>query len=226
MVDASPYALPVKGTSMPVLSVRRIASSALCATLLLGVTAPAALADDTARDRTHEAAPLPNAEALRGQVKQLNDLSAMTTQVTALVDAAAQADNGQLSATEATRLGDAAKAAITRCASTMASTTSTTPATPVAPNAPTASTNPAAVPPSLAAGPARADAKVPADAVGDALTALQDALKKVLDAVTSGDPTSVLPAATEAVGALGGAVLAILGQLNLPLPSLPVPLPS
>lgn len=41
---------------MPALPARRIASSALCATLVLGVAAPVAPAADTARDRTREAA--------------------------------------------------------------------------------------------------------------------------------------------------------------------------
>ncbi|MDQ1045696.1 hypothetical protein [Streptomyces sp. V4I2] len=55
---------------MRAFSARRIATSALCATFLLGVTALGALAADTARDRTREVAPVSDAATLQSQVQQ------------------------------------------------------------------------------------------------------------------------------------------------------------
>jgi hypothetical protein len=215
---------------MPAFPARRLASSALCAALLLGVTAPAALAADVARERTQEAAPLPNTEALRGQVKQLNELSAVTTPVTALVNAAVNADNGQVPAAEATRLGNAAKAAIAKAATTMASVTlpaSTTPAapvTPAVPSAPPASTSPATVPLTPAASQVRDDSGLPFDDWRDELALLQQAVDALIKAITSGDPAQVGPAATALLGALVNAVNAIADATGLPVvPGLPVP---
>lgn len=54
---------------MQAFSVRRIATSALRATFLRGVTAPAALAADTARDRTRESAPASDVATLQSQVQ-------------------------------------------------------------------------------------------------------------------------------------------------------------
>ncbi|MDW4909602.1 hypothetical protein RB628_30750, partial [Streptomyces sp. ADMS] len=112
---------------MRALPARRIASTALCATLLLGIGAPAALAadSDAARERGHAAsqAPVPNADALLAQVKSLGDLGGVLKPVSDLLTAVLNADNGQLPLDEATELVDAVKAAI-------AAATAAAPATP------------------------------------------------------------------------------------------------
>src|SRR4051794_35163090 len=101
---------------MRVLPVRRLASSALCASLLLGIAAPAAMAadSDSTRGRTHAAAPVPGADALLAQVKTLGDIGGVLTPVTDLLNAVLKADSGQLSAADATKLGDAVKDAIAK----------------------------------------------------------------------------------------------------------------
>ncbi|MFE7762287.1 hypothetical protein [Streptomyces sp. NPDC057438] len=99
---------------MRVLPVRRLAVSALCATLLLGVSAPAALAADvgSAPERARSAAPVPGADALQAQLKGLGDLGGVLKPVTDLLDAVLKADDGRLSADRAAELGKAARDAI------------------------------------------------------------------------------------------------------------------
>lgn len=101
---------------MRALPVRRIATSALCATLLIGIAAPASMAadGDLPRGHSHAAAPVPGADALLAQTKTLGDISGVLAPVTALVDAALKADNGQIPADQATKLGQAAKDAIAK----------------------------------------------------------------------------------------------------------------
>ncbi|MGW2639293.1 hypothetical protein [Streptomyces sp. NPDC001348] len=100
---------------MRALPTRRIASGALCAALLVGITGPAAMAADPARGRSHAASPdasLPGADALVAKVRSLGTLGRGITPVTDLLNAVLEADNGRLPATEARRLGDAAKRAL------------------------------------------------------------------------------------------------------------------
>lgn len=101
---------------MRALPARRIASSALCATLLLGIAAPAAIAadSDSARGRSAAAAPVPGADALLAQVQSLADIGTVLTPVTDLLNAALKADDGQLSADQAATLGQAVKDAIAK----------------------------------------------------------------------------------------------------------------
>lgn len=96
------------------LSARRIASTALCATLLVGIAGPAAVAADSAPERTHAVsrAPVPGADALLAQVKSLGDLGGVLAPVAALLNSVLKADNGQLSADEAQKLVTAVKDAI------------------------------------------------------------------------------------------------------------------
>lgn len=98
------------------LPVRRLASTALCAALLAGVTGPAAVAaDDSARQRVPAAsAPVPGSDALLTQVKGLGDLGTVLAPLTELLNAVLKADNGQLSPNEAAKLVQAAKDAIAR----------------------------------------------------------------------------------------------------------------
>ena len=98
---------------MRALPARRIASAALCAALLVGIAAPAAVA---ARERTQPSfrGPVPGADALLPQVKTLGDLGGVLTPVARLLNAVLKADGGQLPVVEAQKLGDAVKDAIAK----------------------------------------------------------------------------------------------------------------
>ncbi|MBO4260321.1 hypothetical protein GRC12_41800, partial [Streptomyces griseorubiginosus] len=120
---------------MRALPARRIASSALCAALLVAVAAPAALAADgaSAREQRVQAAahaPVPGADALLDQVKSLSDLGTVLTPVTDLLNAVLKADNGQLPAADAGTLGKAATDALAKVSAAVPAAPAT-PATPV-----------------------------------------------------------------------------------------------
>jgi hypothetical protein len=116
---------------MRALPARHLASPALCAVLLLGIAAPAAVAAD-GQSATGQAAtgqsesgssasgqaqvPVPGADALLGQVRSLSTAGGVLTPVTDLLDSTLKADNGQLSADRADELGKAAKDAIKKAA--------------------------------------------------------------------------------------------------------------
>lgn len=121
------------------LPVRRIASSALCGALLLGLAGPAAAAAETDTARGHVQAasrvPVPGADGLLAQVQGLGNLGAVLTPVTDLLNAVLKADNGQLSPEEATKLGDAVKDAIAKV-SAAAPAAPAAPAVPAVPAAP------------------------------------------------------------------------------------------
>lgn len=74
----------------------------------------------------------------------------------------------------------------------------------------------------------KAPAALPDDLVGDALAALQKAVDTLLKAVTSGDPTQVVPAVTGVLTGLVNVLAATLLGGGLPAPSLAglPPLPS
>lgn len=197
---------------MRALPVRRIATTFLCTALLLGTAGPvyAATHDDTAREAAAAApqAPVPGADALLAQVKTLGDIGGVLKPVTDLLDAALKADNGQLPAADATKLGDAVKTAIA-AVTAAAPKGAELPATPQLPAAP-----------QLPLGGAPA-AQAPMDLKGDALAALQKAVDTLLKAVTAGDPTAVLPAATAVVTGLVNVVVATVLGGGLPVPNLP-----
>ncbi|MPY63391.1 hypothetical protein [Streptomyces spongiae] len=112
---------------MPALSARHIASSALCAALLVGITGPAAMAADPARERSHAVpadARLPRAEALLAKLRDVN--GGELAPVADLLHAALEADGGRLSAAEARKLGAAAKRALAKVSVEAPSTTTTT----------------------------------------------------------------------------------------------------
>ncbi|MGW3955118.1 hypothetical protein ACWEKM_30225 [Streptomyces sp. NPDC004752] len=193
------------------LTARSIASTALSATLLVGIAGPAAVAADSPRERTHAAsrAPVPGADAALAQTKALAGLGAVLTPVTDLLNQALQ--NGQLTPEQAKKLADAVKVAIAQI----------TAAAPAAP-----------APAKQGDDGKAAKAK---DLHGDALAALQKAVDTLLAAVTSGDVGQVLPAVTAVVTGLVNLLAATLlgGGLpaaNLPglpaLPSLPAATPS
>ncbi|MEU0406793.1 hypothetical protein ABZ307_03075 [Streptomyces griseorubiginosus] len=218
------------------LSVRRIASSALCGALLLGLAGPAAVAAETrsAHDRVQAAsgAPVPGADGLLAQVQSLGNLGAVLTPVTDLLNAVLKADNGQLSTEEATKLGDAVKAAIEKVSAAAPAAPSVpaapaVPATPVLPQTP-ATSLPTGALPAVPALPKSGDdskagvaAKLPADLVADALAGLQKAVDTLLAAATSGDVTQVVPAVTGVLTGLVNVLAATLLSGKLPLPNLP-----
>ncbi|MEV0554034.1 MULTISPECIES: hypothetical protein [unclassified Streptomyces] len=152
---------------MRALPARRIAAPALCATLLLGIAGPAAVAAD--HDSTRDArsiaaeAPVPGADALLAQVKSLGDVGGVLTPVTDLLNAVLKADNGQLPAADAAKLADAVKAAIAKASAAAPAAGAVTPpvkaerdqAVPTAPPTPAAPTMPAV--PTAPAKPATPD---------------------------------------------------------------------
>lgn len=191
------------------LPVRRIASTALCASLVLGFAAPAATAADgaAAHERTAAAhgAPVPGAAALLAQGKALGDLGVVLAPVTNVLDNVLEADEGRLTPDQATRLGDAVKTAVAKV----------TAAAPVSPAAPA---DPAAAP---SAGQAKA-----ADPVSDALAAVQKAVDALLAAATSLDVGQVVSSVTGVVDGLLDLLSSTLDGLGLSLPDLPVDTPA
>ncbi|MGW3316709.1 hypothetical protein [Streptomyces fungicidicus] len=110
------------------LPARRFALGALCAALLAGVTGPAAMAADTApvRDRAASSA------LLLARAGTVDARQHGLTPVVDLVRAVLEEDDGRLSTAEARRLGDAARAAVTKAADEdpVATTDATLPAPP------------------------------------------------------------------------------------------------
>ncbi|MFF6995126.1 hypothetical protein ACFY93_09230 [Streptomyces sp. NPDC008313] len=175
---------------MPALPARRIASSALCATFLLGIAAPVAIAadSDSARGRTHAAAPVPGADALMAQVQSLADAGGVLIPVSDLLSAVLKADDGKLAAAEAQQYAQAVKDAIAKVQASdgavppteaTAPAAEATPANPATPAAPEAQAN-QATPATPAAPEAQANQAAPA---------------------TPADPTSAQPAAPAAPAA-------------------------
>jgi hypothetical protein len=173
---------------MTALPVRRIASGALCAALLIGITGPAAMAAESARERSHAALPearLPGSDALLAQARKLNAAGVELSPVTDLLHAVLGADNGQLPAAEARTLGDAAKAALAEAAAKAPATSAT----------PTVSTPAAGVlrpAPTWGAAKPRVAARRAADPTSDAQDAVDKALDSLLHSITSGDVSLVL----------------------------------
>ncbi|WLW54892.1 hypothetical protein [Streptomyces sp. YU58] len=206
------------------LPARRIASSALCATLLAGIAGPAAVAaerDPSTASVQAAQAPVPNADALLAQVKGLGNLGTVLTPVTDLLNAVLKADNGQLSAEEATKLGDAVKEALAKVTAAAPAAPATPPVAPPATSTlPTLPTVPTL--PSTKSGDAKAPAaQLPADLVGDAVAALQKAVDALLKAAQSGDVTQVVAALTGVLTGLVNLVAATLLGGGLPAPNLP-----
>jgi hypothetical protein len=98
------------------LSTRRIASTALCAALLAGISAPAAMAADSTLGHRHAVsrAPVTGTDAQLARVKSPGNLGGSFTPITNLLNTELKADNGQLTAAQATRLVSATKQAVAR----------------------------------------------------------------------------------------------------------------
>ncbi|MFF9085536.1 hypothetical protein ACF1BE_03750 [Streptomyces sp. NPDC014991] len=138
------------------LPARRLASTALCAAVLVGITGPAAVAADTARGhgRTSSRAPVPTAERERllAQVRALGAAGSVLNPVVDLLNRSLE--KGKLPADEARRLGEAAKKAITKAAEDPTPATAASPTAPASPATPTAPAKPA-TPTAPASSPAQ-----------------------------------------------------------------------
>ncbi|MET7654610.1 MULTISPECIES: hypothetical protein [unclassified Streptomyces] len=242
------------------LPVRRIASTALCAALVLGAAAPAAMAADGAAARERNVAlsdaPVAGADALLAQAEGLGELGTVLTPVTELINTVRKADDGQLTAAQATEFGDAVRAAIAKITATAPVTTPALPADPAAelPAKPALPADPAAAlpaKPALPADPAAAlpakpalpaapvaalspvgksgddgKAKAAADPVSDAVAALDKAVAALLAAATSLGVGQVVPAVTGVVSGLLDLLTATPAGVGLTLPTLPVEAPA
>ncbi|MFI6035330.1 hypothetical protein ACIBBD_14385 [Streptomyces sp. NPDC051315] len=181
------------------LPVRRTASTALCATLVLGIAAPTALAadGDAVGERTRAAprAPVPGADALLTQLEGLGGLGAVLAPVADLLDTAVQADNGPLGADQAKQVGDAVAAAVAKIVCSASATSSGTAVTNTvttsspgtsATNTVTTSTGTTAT---TATGTATSDAVADTATTGTATTATDTAGTATLPAGTPPSPT-------------------------------------
>ncbi|MFI1736017.1 hypothetical protein ACH40E_43960 [Streptomyces acidicola] len=187
---------------MPALSARHIASSALCAALLVGITGPAAVAADSARERSPAASSnawLYREDALLTEVRKID--GGELAPVADLLDAVLKADDGRLPPDEARRLGDAAKRALAEASAKApapsATPTATAPATSVLPEAPSA------------------PASDELDEVGDALDDVLDQVGEVLD-----DVVKAVDELLEALASSAGEVLPQAGDLLTALTNL------
>lgn len=228
---------------MRALPARRIASTALCAALLVGIAAPAAVAADPAGERTDTASrtPVPGADTRLGQVRSLSDLGRVLTPVTDLLSSVLKADNGRLSNAEAAKLSSAVKDALAKvtAATPSAPSTGSTPSTGSMPSTGSTSSN-ASTLPALPATPALppsepvttlpalvksgADTEVPsADVLKDALASLQKAIDDLVGAAATGDADEAASALDASVSGLVDAIAATLIDGKLPAPTLPAP---
>ncbi|MGV4981907.1 hypothetical protein ACVB8X_17790 [Streptomyces sp. NRAIS4] len=176
---------------MGVPPVRRVASTALCAVLLAGITGPVAFAaDSTPQTHTVAQAPVPDADKLLARVNALGRFGTLLDPVSNLLNTVLKADKGQLSADQATKLVQAAKDAVAKAA------TSAPTSTGAAASAPLGNTD---------------DAKARADRVSDAQATLNKALDTLQKATTSGDGDQVTGASHGVLSGLLGLLASLLG---------------
>ncbi|MFJ5027500.1 hypothetical protein ACIQB5_05275 [Streptomyces sp. NPDC088560] len=205
---------------MRALPTLRVASTVLCAAVLVGVVGPAAVAADTGRTHSTAESPAPSAEQLLVQVRVLDGTGTVLQPVIDLVRESLT--KGKLDADEAKKLGEAAQQAISAAKADPAllpPVKPTAPATPLAPGAPAKPAAPAApaapVAPAAPAHPAAAkltDAKPSStrDLRDDELNGLQGGVAKLLKGVTSGLSTVV----SLASGVVSGLVNLLTGTLG------------
>lgn len=233
------------------LPARRIATTALTAGLLIGLSGPVVMAADgeSVRERTHAAshAPLPDVAELQSQVGSLAGLGGVLTPVTDLLNAVLKADNGQLSATDADKLAAAVKDALAKAdaADADADDTATTPSTTTpgttTPGTTTPGTSTPAQPPVVTAPEAETPVTLPApvvaqdtdetaaaaDLAAQSYAALQKQIDALIEATTSGTAEQVSPAVEDVVTGVVNVVAATLVGSGLPaadlagLPALP-----
>ncbi|WP_217251659.1 hypothetical protein [Streptomyces sp. AC602_WCS936] len=229
------------------LPARRIATTALTAGLLIGLSGPAVMAADgeSVRERTHAAshAPLPDAAELQDQVGSLAGLGGVLTPVTDLLGAVLKADNGKLAATDADQLAAAVQDALAKAEAADADAddaATTTPGT-TTPGTTTPGTSTPAQPPVVTAPEAETPVTLPApvvaqdsdgtaaaaDLTASAYAELQKQIDALIKASTSGTAEQVSPAVKDVVTGVVNVVAATLVGGGLPaadlagLPALP-----
>ncbi|MHC0430730.1 hypothetical protein ACX6XY_11135 [Streptomyces sp. O3] len=221
---------------MPVLPVRRLATSALCATLFLGAAAPAIAAEDSvdrSRRTETQGAPVPGADRLLEQTETLGGVGDVLKPVTDLLGQALKADDGQLPEADAEQLAEAVKQAIDAVKGQVPEVpevpeapevpeTLEVPETPEAPEAPEVPEAPD-VPDTTLPGDAKNAARnmAPVDLQDEALDALLAAVEALVESVTSGDVAEVATQVPVVLTGLVNFVVATLLGGVLPAPDLP-----
>ncbi|MER6045620.1 hypothetical protein ABT136_33600, partial [Streptomyces sp. NPDC001856] len=111
--------------------VRRIASCALCATLVLGIAAPTALAVDgeTTREPTVAAPAAPGVDVLLRRLDRLGSLGAVLTPVTGLLTSALPSQQRPMTPDQVKQLSDAVRQALDMITVASDGTTSATTST-------------------------------------------------------------------------------------------------
>ncbi|WML80443.1 hypothetical protein [Streptomyces sp. VNUA74] len=210
------------------LPARRIATTALCAGLLIGISGPAVMAADgeSVRERTHAAshAPLPDVAELQSQVGSLAGLGGVLTPVTDMLTAVLEAEDGRLSAADADKLSDAVKDALAKAEAADADAddadtddTATTPGT-ATPAQPPAVTAPEAGDPVTLPAPVAAqdEAAAAPDLTATAYAELQKQVDALVKATTAGSAEQVSPAVENVVTGVVNVVAATLVGNGLP----------
>ncbi|GGS17891.1 hypothetical protein AB0E75_02215 [Streptomyces griseoviridis] len=202
------------------LPARRIAASALCAGLVLGVTAPVAMAADggTVRERATSQAPLPDTGELRDQAKDLGLIGSVLSPVADLIEAVIGSDGGRLSQTQADQHAQAVREALAQAnaSGTAAKPNANSPARPPAATTPNGTAQGADAPTTL---PARSDAPA-ADLAARATSGLQKQVDALIRASVAGDTEQVRPAADKVVTSAVNVIAATLAAGRLPAPDL------
>ncbi|MEU4653628.1 hypothetical protein AB0G32_06745 [Streptomyces sp. NPDC023723] len=205
------------------LPARRLAASALCAGLALGVSAPVAMAadGDSVRERATSQAPLPNADELRDQAKDLGLLGSVLTPVADLLDAVIKADSGRISEDQAEKYATAIREALAKAGASEAATVpgTSTPARPPAASNQNGTAQNGNAPVTLPARPA-ADNAPAADLSAQAMTGLQKQVDALIKTSAAGKPEQIRPAADNVVTSAVNVVAASLVAGRLPAPDL------
>ncbi|MFI1681887.1 hypothetical protein [Streptomyces sp. NPDC020607] len=207
---------------MRALPVRRLATTTLCAALLLGTAGPALASEgDASRDPARTAPRAPAAPDPMAQVQQLTNIAGVLTPVTGLLTAVLKAPGNKLSAEEVKKHTEAVKKAIETAAKPPAKGASDAAPEAVPETAP-------GTPLGAASKTAGRAAKAPLDAKADALAALQKAVDGLLKAAAAGDAKAVVAQVPVVLtGVVNFLVASVLGG-GLPAPNLPglPPLPK
>lgn len=197
----------------------RAAAVAVCAALVLG-TAGTAVATTTA----HEApagvgaeaarAPIADAAAIKQQSRALSSLSEAIMPVTELLDAALEADNGQLAAADVQKH----QAAIKKGLDAVKNAAPAAPATPAKPG--DNHGNADAMNPVNAVG-ADGRASAPADLTAQAAASVQKSTDALLKATTAKDAQAVATQSKAVVTSLVNLTTAVLTKTGMPAANLP-----
>ncbi|MFG2686135.1 hypothetical protein ACGFWG_08450 [Streptomyces sp. NPDC048405] len=196
------------------LPARRIATSALCAGLLIGLSGPAVMAadGDSVRERTHAAsrAPLPDADELQSQVGSLAGLGGVLTPVTDMLTAVLKADNGQLSAADAEKLSAAVEEALAKVEA------ADTDADDAAVTAPEAGTDTPVTLPAPVTAQNEDGTAAASDLSATAQAELQKQIDALVKATTSGTADQVSPAVEDVMTGIVNVVAATMVGSGLP----------